>query len=262
MGALLDIRHLSVDIGKPVLWDFSMMVGGGCVAGLVGESGVGKTMVGRALLGLLPPESVVRAGEIIFDGYDLGAMPDKLRRKHLGKDIALIPQNPMTALNPVLRIRAQMEDVLSLHLQLRGEAAHRRAHEMLEAAKLSDAPRVLRSFPHELSGGMLQRVLIAIAFACHPKLVIADEPTTALDVITQREILLLIQSMQQRDGSSVLFITHDLAVVANLCDEVHVMCEGRIVEHGPTASLFRHPSHAYTRALLDAALADLPDGVA
>ena len=253
MSALLDIRDLHLTIGgTPVLRGVSLRVGAGRIVGLVGESGAGKSMVGRVILGLEPDGARVTGGRVAFADRDLVALPDRERHALLGRDIALVPQHPMTALNPVARIEPQITDVLREHLALERGAARIRALDLLDSVHIREPARVLRQFPHQLSGGMRQRILIAIAFACRPRLVIADEPTTALDVTVQRQILRLLAELQAAHGTAVLFITHDLGVVAKICDEVAVMHGGRILETGTTADLFRDPAHAYTRALFAA----------
>ena len=263
MSALLDIADLHFAIGDtPVLRGVSLQVGSGCIVGLVGESGAGKSMVGRVILGLEPDGGHVTGGGVSYDGKDLVALGGRERHALLGREIALVPQNPMTALNPVARIEPQITDVLRQHLGLDASAARTRALELLESVHIREPERVLRQFPHELSGGMRQRILIAIAFACRPRLVVADEPTTALDVTVQRQILRLLKELQAAHGTAVLFITHDLGVVAKICDEVAVMHSGRILESGTTADLFRNPVHAYTRALFAATPRhDRPDAV-
>lgn len=263
MSALLDVRDLHLSIGAtPVLRGVSLQVGAGRVLGLVGESGAGKSMVGRAILGLEPEGSHVTGGQVIFAGQDLIALAPRDRMGLLGKEIALVPQNPMTALNPVARIEPQVTDVLRQHLGLDRRSASGRALELLESVHIREPARVLRQFPHELSGGMRQRILIAIAFACRPRLVIADEPTTALDVTVQRQILRLLKELQAAHDTAVLFITHDLGVVAKICDQVAVMHGGRILESGATADLFRAPAHDYTRALFAATPRhDRPDAI-
>jgi peptide/nickel transport system ATP-binding protein len=254
MSALLEIDGLEVRIdgGARLLRGVSLQAGAGRVVGLVGESGAGKTMVSRAVLGILPGNARITAGAIRFDGRDITRLPEAQRRHLLGREIAFIPQNPMTALNPVERVGPQVTDVLRLHLGMDRAAAAARALELMRDVHLRDPERILRAFPHELSGGQRQRVLIAIAFACRPRLVIADEPTTALDVTVQKQILRLIRELQAGSGTAILFITHDLGVVAKLCEHVVVMHGGRVLESAPAESLFAHPAHEYTRALLAA----------
>ncbi|HEX4984595.1 MAG TPA: ABC transporter ATP-binding protein [Burkholderiales bacterium] len=254
MSALLDIDGLDLrlDGGTRLLRGVSLRVEAGRIVGLVGESGAGKTMVSRCVLGIAPANARVAGGAIRFDGRDITHVPEDERRHLLGRDIGFIPQNPMTALNPVARIEPQVTDVLRMHLGLTREAARARALELLAEVHLREPQRVLRQYPHELSGGMRQRVLIAAAFACRPRLVIADEPTTALDVTVQKQILRLIRELQARFGTAILFVTHDFGVVAKLCDSVAVMHGGRVLETAPTASLLTQPRHPYTRALLAA----------
>ncbi|CAL74809.1 Putative dipeptide ABC Transporter (ATP-Binding protein) [Bradyrhizobium sp. ORS 278] len=253
MSAILEIDNLHVAIGAAnVLRGVSLRVEAGEVRGLVGESGAGKSMVGRTIFGLLPSRAKITAGRVSFEGRDLLAMPGKQRRELLGRRIALIPQDPMTSLNPVRRISTQMVAVLQLHLKLSKRAARGRAVELLTEVAIRDPERVLDCYPHELSGGMRQRVLIAMAFACDPSLVIADEPTTALDVTVQRQVLQLVERMRRRHGAAILFVTHDLGVVAKICRSMTVLHAGRVLEDGLTADVLVKPHHAYTRALLAA----------
>jgi peptide/nickel transport system ATP-binding protein len=256
MSVLLEIRDLELRLNThpPVrlLRKVSLAVQPGQIVGLVGESGAGKTMVSRVVLGIAPANTRVTGGAVVFDGRDITHLSEAERRHLLGREIALIPQNPMTALNPVERIQAQITDVLRMHLGMKKDAAHGRALALLREVHLREPERVLRQYPHELSGGMRQRVLIAIAFACKPKLVIADEPTTALDVTVQKQCLRLIRELQRNFGTAILFITHDLGVVAKLCDCVAVMHTGRVLESAPAAQLFANPAHDYTRALFAA----------
>lgn len=256
MSMLLDIQRLRLRLNtQPPTWllrDVDLRVGAAQTVGLVGESGAGKTMISRAVLGFVPEHGSIVAGQIIFDGRDITHMPSSQRRHLLGRDIAYIPQNPMTALNPVERIEPQITDVLHMHLGLDKRSARARALQLLDEVHLPSPDRVLRQYPHELSGGMRQRVLIAIAFACRPRLVIADEPTTALDVTVQKQILRLIRELQRHSNTAILFISHDMGVVAKLCDEVHVMHGGRILETSSADDLFARPRHDYTKALLAA----------
>jgi peptide/nickel transport system ATP-binding protein len=253
ISALLGISDLHLVIGdRPILRGVSISVAPGKVVGLVGESGAGKTMLGRVVLGIQPQNSRITGGKVVFDHNDITHQSERQRAHLLGREIALVPQNPMTALNPVARIEPQITDVLCMHMGHDRRAARARALELLHSVHLREPERLLRRYPHELSGGMRQRVLIAIAFACKPRLIIADEPTTALDVTVQRQILRLLRELQQTSGTAVLFITHDLGVVSKICDEVHVMHGGRILESAPVAQLFEHPEHPYTRALMAA----------
>ena len=271
MPPVLKFESLRLAIGgKPVLRDVSLQVAPGAVHGLVGESGAGKTMIGKALLGILPAAARITGGTIEFDGQDITHLVDRDRRALLGRGIAMIPQDPMTALNPVFRIEDQITDVLRLHLGMSRRAAGARAAELLHDVHIRDVGRVLRQYPHELSGGMRQRVLIAIAFACAPKLIVADEPSTALDVTVQRQVLKLIKELQAVAGTAVLFITHDLGVVAKICETMTVLHSGRVIEDGPVAQCFAAPAHAYTRALMAAtprydapaeALSPVPDDI-
>ena len=246
--------HLSIKNGRattPMLHGVDLDIRRGQVHGLVGESGAGKTLVAKTVLGILPPAARAK-GRVLFDGCDLLTLAARQRRRLAGSQIALIPQDPMSSLNPVRRVGAQIYDVLRLQLKISRAEAKRRALELLEQVQIRDPQRVYAQYPFELSGGMRQRVLIAIAFACRPQLIVADEPTTALDVTVQRQILQLIRALQRDVGTALLFVTHDLGVVAKLCDEVSVIRAGRIVEHAPTALLFERPQHAYTQALFAA----------
>jgi peptide/nickel transport system ATP-binding protein len=222
------------------------------VHALVGESGAGKSMVARTVLGITPPGMTVLAGRVEFLGMDWLSLRPAQRRMHLGRDMALIPQDPLTALNPGHTIGRQITDVLRLHLGSSAEQARARAIELLEAVQIRAPASVVRQYPHELSGGMRQRVLIAIAFACKPKLIIADEPTTALDVTVQREVLRLLRDLQRDEGAAVLFITHNLGLVAKLADGVSVIHSGRIVEQGDVRRIIEAPRADYTRALFAA----------
>ncbi len=255
---LLEIENLRVAIHArgartPVLRGVGLKLEAGRILGLVGESGGGKTMVGKAILGVLPDSARIEAGAIRFEGRDLLCLPPRERRALLGGSIATILQNPMTALNPAYRIGDQVTDVLRLHAGLGRAEARQRALELLDSVHIRAPERVLRLYPHELSGGMCQRVVISIAFSCAPRLIIADEPTTALDVTVQHQILRLIRDLQRKTGTAVLFITHDLGVVAKVCDAVSVIHAGRILDAGPVGRIFSGDRHPYTEALLDAA---------
>ena len=251
---ILEIADLSVAIrNTPVLRGVGLQLETGKILGLVGESGGGKTMVCKAVLGILPDSARITSGSIRFEGRELVGMKAPERRGLLGRSIAMILQNPMTALNPAFRIQDQITDVLRLHMGSSAAQARQRALEMLHAVHIRDPERVMRLYPHELSGGMCQRVVISIAFSCEPRLIIADEPTTALDVTVQHQILRLIRDLQRRTGTSVLFITHDLGVVAKICDAVSVIHSGRILESGPVERIFSTQQHPYTAALLNAA---------
>ncbi len=236
----------------PILHDVSLTVGRGETRGLVGESGAGKSTIGKAILGILPRTVRVTSGKIRFEDQDLLTMPAAALRRLIGERVALIPQDPMTGLNPGRRIEGQLTDGLRLWRGLDFRAARRIALGLLEEVRIRDPERVLRSYPHELSGGMRQRVLIAAAFALEPKLIVADEPTTALDVTVQKQILRLIRNLQRAHGTAVIFVTHDLGVVAQICDDVTLLFGGRVVEEGRTADMFERPRQPYTRALLEA----------
>jgi peptide/nickel transport system ATP-binding protein len=255
-GPRLSIEALSAislrDGDKPILRQVSLAVDTGEVHGLVGESGAGKSTIAKAILGIIPSQVKVTGGRIGFEGRDLLSLSPKELRGVLGRDIALVPQDPSTALNPARRIDVQMTDGLRMKRGLSAKQARLRARALLDEVQIRDPERVLNSYPHQLSGGMRQRVLIAAAFGLEPKLVIADEPTTALDVTVQKQILRLIRSLQERQGTSVLFVSHDLGVVAKICDRVTVLYMGKAVEQGTTADVLNSPRHAYTKALLAA----------
>ena len=252
---VLAISNLSVISDRdrtPILRDVSLSVERGETLGLVGESGAGKSTIAKAILDMLPRTVRILSGEVRFEGENLLKAPAAARRRLVSERLALIPQDPMTALNPGRRIEGQLTDGLRLQRGLHARAARTAALKLLDEVQIRDPERVLRAYPHELSGGMRQRVLIAAAFALEPRLIIADEPTTALDVTVQKRILRLIRAMQRAHGTAVLFVTHDLGVVAQICDHVTLLHSGRIVESGTTRALFETPFHPYTRALIDA----------
>lgn len=251
----LKISNLTVNIAGTsarLLRDVSLTVEAGEVHGLVGESGAGKSMIGKAVLGTLPRAIEIVSGAIELDGTDLLKLSPAEHRKRLGQSCALIPQDPLTALNPSRRIGPQITDRLTDILGWDAKRARDRAAELLDEVQIPDPQRVLRSYPHELSGGMRQRILIASAFAAEPKLIVADEPTTALDVTVQKQILKLIKDMQQRHNTALLFVTHDLGVVSKICQSLSVLYAGMVVEATDVRSFFREPAHAYSRALLAA----------
>ncbi|WP_028028722.1 ABC transporter ATP-binding protein [Gemmobacter nectariphilus] len=253
--SFLRVENLCVDLkgsGDRLLRGVSLNVGAGEVMGLVGESGAGKSMIGKAILGILPRSAGVVDGVIELDGENLLALPPKVRRQRIGAKAALIPQDPLTALNPSRRIAPQITDRLVDILGWDRARANDRAREILAEVHIADPDRVLRSYPHELSGGMRQRILIASAFAAEPKLIVADEPTTALDVTVQKQILRLIRDMQARHGTALLFVTHDLGVVAKICQKMTVLYGGLVVEQTDVHGFFRAPAHPYSRALLAA----------
>ncbi|MFI5013382.1 MAG: ABC transporter ATP-binding protein [Hyphomicrobiales bacterium] len=253
---LLAISHLSAvagrDGGTRILRDVSLAVPRGEVHGLVGESGAGKSTIGKAILGILPQAIRVANGAITLAGRDLLGLDRRARRRLLGAQVALIPQDPLTALNPGRRIEAQLTDGLILWRGLSFKDARERMLGLLEEVQIREPSKVMRSYPHQLSGGMRQRALIAAAFALEPQLVIADEPTTALDVTVQKQILRLIRAMQARHGTGVLFVTHDLGVVAQICDRATLLYMGKVMEEGRIEALLQTPRHLYTKALMAA----------
>ncbi len=251
---LLQVRDLSVAFGPVQAVDgLSYDLHAGETLAIVGESGSGKSVSSMALLGLLPPRSArIEGGTAVFDGQDLLRLSDRDQRRVRGNRIAMIFQEPMTSLTPVLRIGQQLTEALTEHRGLSQRAARQKALEMLRLVDLSDPPRRMRQFPHELSGGMRQRVMIAMAMALEPDILIADEPTTALDVTVQAEILGLMRDMQTRFGTAILLITHDMGVVAEMADRVVVMHRGKKVEEGPVREIFGSPRADYTAALLAA----------
>ena len=253
---LLEIKGLSVsfetDEGSVQALDaVDFEMGHGQTLGLVGESGCGKSVTALSIMRLLPkPIGCVTAGSILFQGEDLLKLSPDGIRKIRGNEIGMIFQEPMNALNPVMTIGDQLSEVFLLHQEILAKEAWGKSIEMLKSVGIPAPESRVFEYPHQLSGGMRQRVVIAMALACKPKLVIADEPTTALDVTVQAQILELLQVLQRQQGSSILLITHDLGVIAESCDEVCVMYAGRVVERASTNELFASPRHAYTRGLL------------
>lgn len=253
MTAVIDIRNLSAGtIAGPILRDVSLSVGAGEVMALVGESGAGKSTIAKAVLGILPAGIKVTGGNILFEGTDLLALPPARLRELLGVRIALIPQDPLTSLNPARRVGDQLTDGLRLRGGMSRKAATEKALALLNDVHIRSPELVLKRYPHELSGGMRQRVLIAQAFSLNPHVIIADEPTTALDVTVQKQVLRLIRDMQREHRTTLLFVTHDLGVVAQICDRMTVLYGGKVLEQGVTAEILANPQHPYTRALLSA----------
>jgi len=250
---LLDVQHLTVTFGSvTAVDDVSLQLAAGETLAIVGESGSGKSVTALAILRLLQPPGRITGGNILFEGRDLLALSDSDIRSIRGARISLIFQEPMTALNPVMRVGDQVAEALTVHRLASGSEARERAVDLLDAVGITDAPRRARDYPHQLSGGMRQRVMIAIALACRPPLVIADEPTTALDVTIQAQVLDLLRDLQAKFNLALLLITHDFGVVAEMADRVAVMYKGRIVEQGAVRQVLRSPAHEYTRNLLAA----------
>lgn len=238
-GSLAAVDRVSFDVGQ------------GEIAALVGESGSGKSVTALSIMGLLDPRvASVTGSRLMFEGTDLRALSSDALRRLRGSTLSMVFQEPMTSLNPTMTIGRQLSESLELHQRLARSEARDRVRAMLQAVGISDPERRLAAYPHELSGGMRQRVMVASALSCSPRLLLADEPTTALDVTTQAQILELIEALAARSGTAVLLITHDLGLVARHAKRVNVMYAGRLVEQAPVHSLFAHPAHPYTRALL------------
>jgi dipeptide transport system ATP-binding protein len=253
--SLLEINNLSVLFGAdprpfPAVEGLDLTVEQGEIVGIVGESGSGKSVTMMAMMGLLEGQGRIVADKLRFDGKDLLTLSARERRKIVGKDISMIFQDPMTALNPSYTVGYQIMEVLKVHQHLHGGALRRRALELMEMVEIPAAANRLGSYPHQLSGGMSQRVAIAMAIACKPKLLIADEPTTALDVTIQAQIMNLLVNLQKSHDMALILITHDLAVVAEVAHRLAVMYAGQVVEQGEIPTIFRQPRHPYTEALL------------
>ncbi|QDU66651.1 ABC transporter ATP-binding protein [Engelhardtia mirabilis] len=253
---VLDVRNLGVRFDSHIgavraVRDVSFTLEPGETLGIVGESGSGKSVTSLAIMGLLPmPPAVVESGEVLFDGRDLLTLPQRQMRKIRGGALSMIFQDPMTSLNPLLTVGKQLGEVLAIHEGLRGRKARARCAAALDNVGIPNPEQRLAAYPHELSGGMRQRVMIAMGLLCNPKVLIADEPTTALDVTIQAQILELMQRLQAEHGTAIVLITHDLGVVAGMVDRVQVMYAGRVVEKAPADPLFAQPMHPYTRGLL------------
>jgi dipeptide transport system ATP-binding protein len=253
--SLLDIHNLSVEFGAKgkgfrAVDGLDLQLEQGQVLGIVGESGSGKSVAMMAMMGLLAGQGRISADRLLFDGKDLQTISDRDRRKILGKDMAMIFQDPMTSLNPCFTVGYQLVEVLRQHLDMNAAQARKRAVELLEMVEIPGALNRMDSFPHQFSGGMAQRVMIAMAIACGPKLLIADEPTTALDVTIQAQVMELLLQLQKAQHMALILITHDLAVVAEVAERVAVMYAGQVVEVGEVDRLFSAPAHPYTAALL------------
>ena len=252
---LVDIQHERLSFFTPAgevkaLNDVSIHLNDGEVLGIVGESGSGKSVTAYSLIGLTAYSGKLVGGKIDFNGNRINDLSEKEFRKIRGNEVSIIFQDPMTSLNPVYTIGNQIMEVILLHTDKNKEQARARAKELLELVGINEPEKRLKQYPHELSGGMRQRVMIAIALACEPKLLIADEPTTALDVTIQAQILELMMDLKKKLGMAIIMITHDLGVVASMCDRIAVMYAGRIVEYGTTDDIFYNPKHEYTKGLL------------
>ncbi|MFZ4480504.1 MAG: ABC transporter ATP-binding protein [Rhodoferax sp.] len=263
--ALLEIENLSVEFPSKnsvmhAVDGVSLSLQAGQVLGIVGESGSGKSVTMMALMGLVPYPGRITADKLRFDGHDLLALSRSERSKLTGKDVAMIFQDPTTSLNPCFTVGFQLAETLKLHLQMDTRAAHKRSIELLEQVGIPAPESRLRDFPHQMSGGMNQRVMIAMAIACNPKLLIADEPTTALDVTIQAQILDLLHGLQKERGMALVLITHNMGVVSEMAQRVAVMYAGQIMEERSAEDLFATPQHPYTQALM-AALPERSDGL-
>lgn len=257
MPPLLEVENLSIEfydhkMPEHVVKDFHLVLECGDRVGIVGESGSGKSMSALAIAGLLNRHDMEKKGKILFEGKNLLTLKRRELRQYQGKDIAIIFQEPMTSLNPVKKIGWQVEESLRIHTELSKEERRKKAIELLREVELQNAEEIYHMYPHELSGGMRQRVMIASAMICEPKILIADEPTTALDVTTQVQIVELMKRLNEERNTAILFISHDLSLVETLCNYVLVMKDGKIVESGTTKEIFEHPKERYTKELLDA----------
>lgn len=252
---LVDIQEERLSFFTPAgevkaLNNVTLQMREGEVLGIVGESGSGKSVTAYSIMGLTAQNGKIVGGSVEFNGHKIHEMSEKELRKIRGNEVSIIFQDPMTSLNPVWTVGNQIAEAVSLHTDKKGRAAMERAKELLELVGINEPEKRLKQYPHELSGGMRQRVMIAIALACEPKLLIADEPTTALDVTIQAQILELMQELKRKLGMGIIMITHDLGVVASMCDYIAVMYAGEIVEYGTTDDIFYNPKHEYTKGLL------------
>lgn len=254
---LAEIDGLVVEFAGPrgttrAVDGLSLTIGAGETVAIVGESGCGKSVTSLSLLRLVKAPGRIAAGSIRLEGRDLLALPEREMRRVRGRDVAMVFQEPATALNPVLTLGQQITEPLRLHLGLDRKAARARAIELLASVQIASPERRVDEYPHQLSGGMRQRAMIAMALACEPRLLVADEPTTALDVTIQAQILHLMRDLKARTGTAILLVTHDLGVVAEMAERVAVMYAGRKIEEAPAAAIFARPRHPYTRALMRA----------
>jgi len=248
---MLSVKNLDIAIGsRKVVNGVSFELEKGNCTGLVGESGSGKSLTALSLMGLLPKQASVIGGEILYDDLNLLSLPEKTLRNIRGQKISMVFQEPMTALNPVMHCGKQVVEIIRQHQKVTRNEARRKTLSLFEKVQIPRPEKIFSSYPHQISGGQKQRIMIAMALANHPDILIADEPTTALDVTVQKEILILLKKLQQETGMSLLFISHDLNVVSGIADEVLVMYKGEIVERGNREKIFGHPEHPYTRALL------------
>lgn len=259
MSKILEVKNLNLGFNlsggfRQAIYDVSFDLEKGETLAIVGESGCGKTISTMSVLQLLPETAEIKSGEIIYNGENLLSFNQKQIQKIRGKKIALIPQDPMTSLNPLYTIGNQLTEIIELHQGLKGKDAFNAAVEALKRVKIPDAAEKMKSYPHEFSGGMKQRVIIAMALACNAEIIIADEPTTALDVTVQAQIMELLKEIKEKFNLSVILITHDLGIVAQNADKTVVMYAGRIVEYADTKTIFKSPKHPYTKALLNVIL--------
>ena len=248
---LIEVKNLRTEFKRDKTWmtavnNVSFSIQPGEILGLVGESGCGKSVTSLSIMKHLARNSKISNGEILLNGKDLLKEDKKGMRKIRGREVAMIFQEPMNSLNPCMRIEKQLTEAILLHNNFSKEEAHNRAFEVLKSVGIPEPDMTLKSYPHQLSGGMCQRVMIAMALSCHPKLLIADEPTTALDVTIQAQILSLMNRLNNETGTSIMLITHDLGVVAQVADNVNVMYAGKVVETAPVEELFSNPKHPYT----------------
>jgi peptide/nickel transport system ATP-binding protein/oligopeptide transport system ATP-binding protein len=254
--ALLEVRNIIVDFSTRagnarVLDKVSLQVEVGKTLGIVGESGCGKSMTALSVMGLVPsPPGKVTSGSVLLDGENLIKADEKRMRQIRGKDVSMVFQEPMTSLNPVFTVGEQIAESLRLHEQMTSKQAWKKATEMIEAVGIPEPAARAKNYPHQMSGGMRQRIMIAMALACSPQLLIADEPTTALDVTVQAQIFDLLQDLQDKTGTAIILITHDMGVIAQMSDHVAVMYAGRVIETGTTEEILSNPQHPYTKGLI------------